>query len=142
MSMMTESSIHLRGEKELWYETLDKNKFLVSLYGQVPELKNVRIAEVNIHDEGRIIAIIFDMPYYAEFPPEKWVELNSNTVSVRVDLSAVHEIKLDSGKLDYRANIEILKDESDLIVVNITGTINSLFKAESGFIQSVTGYSN
>jgi hypothetical protein len=47
-------------------------------------LKNVRIAEMNIHDEGRIISIKFDMPYYAESPPNKWVELGNNTVPLEL----------------------------------------------------------
>ncbi|WP_374019572.1 Imm50 family immunity protein [Paenibacillus thiaminolyticus] len=126
----------------MWYEVLERNNFIVSLYEQVPELKDVRIAEVNIHDEGRIVAVKFDMPYYAERPPKKWVELGDNTVAVRIDLSAIQEITLSSRSFDYRANIEIFKDEADLIVVKITGTVNALIKAESGFIQSVTGYFN
>ena len=131
-----------RGDKKLWYEILDRNNFLVSLYEKVPELKDIRIAEIIIHDEGRIVAVEFDMPYYAEHPPKKWVEQGNNTVAVRVDLSAIHEIKLNSNTLDFRANIEIVKDEADLIVVMITGTVNALIKAESAFVQSVTGYYN
>lgn len=121
---------------------MDRNNFLVSLYEKVPELKDVRITEIIIHDEGRIVAVKFDMPYYAERPPKKWVEQGNNTVTVRVDLSAIHEIKLNSSTLDFRANIQILKDEADLIVVKITGTVNVLIKAESAFVQSVTGYYN
>lgn len=120
---------------------MERNNFLVSLYEKVPELKEVRISEINIHDEGRIVAVKFDMPYYAERPPKKWVEQGDNTVAVRIDFSAIHEIKLSSGTLDFRANIEILKDEADLIVVKITGTVNAFIKAESAFIQTVTGYS-
>lgn len=54
----------------MWYESLERNNFLVSLYEKVPELKEVRISEINIHDEGRIVAVKFDMPYYAERPPK------------------------------------------------------------------------
>ncbi|WP_165861098.1 hypothetical protein [Paenibacillus paeoniae] len=53
----------------MWYEVLERNYFLVSLYEQVPELKDVRIAEVNILDEGRVVAVNFDMPYYAKDHP-------------------------------------------------------------------------
>ncbi|RJX41702.1 hypothetical protein D3P09_07065 [Paenibacillus pinisoli] len=70
------------------------------------------------------------------------MELGDNTVAVRIDLSAVQEITLNSGSLDYKANIEIFKDEADLIVVKITGTANILIKAEAGFVQTVTGYCN
>ncbi|MGG1442442.1 Imm50 family immunity protein [Brevibacillus laterosporus] len=125
----------------MWCDVLERNNFLVSLYEQVPELKNVRIAEINIHDEGRIVAVKFDMPYYAERPPKKWVELGDNTVSVRIDFSAIQEITLNSGLFDYMADIEIFKDEADLIIIRLTGSVNALIKAESGFIQSVTGYS-
>ncbi|MDQ0271295.1 Imm50 family immunity protein [Cytobacillus purgationiresistens] len=126
----------------MWYEALERNNFLVNLYNKLPELEDVRISEINIHDEGRIVAIRFDMPRYAERPPEKWEDLGNNTVCVRVDLSAVKEITLNSGSSDYKGNIEIFKNDPESIIVKITGTVNALIKAESGFIQSVTGYFN
>jgi len=124
----------------MWCDFLERNNFLVSLYNELPELKDVRISEINIHDEGRIASISFDMPYYAERPPKKWQNLGDNTVSVRVDFSAVQEILLTSSSFDYKGDIEIFKDESELIIIRIIGTVNALLKAESGFIQSVTGY--
>lgn len=124
----------------MWCEVLERNNFLISLYNDLPELKNVRISEINIHDEGRIVAILFDMPNYAEKPPKKWRDLEDNTVCVRMDFSAVQEISLTCSSFDFKGDIEIFKDESELIVVRITGTVNALIKAESGFIQTVTSY--
>ncbi|WP_042170305.1 Imm50 family immunity protein [Paenibacillus gorillae] len=126
----------------MWCEALESNIFLVSLYGQVPELKDVRIAEINIRDEGRIVEVKFDMPHYAEMPPKKWVELGGNTVAVRIDLWGIQEVTLGSGISDYRADIEIFKNEADLIVVKIIGTVNAVIKAGAGMIQTVTSYCN
>lgn len=126
----------------MWYETLERNYFLINLYENVPELKDVRISKINIHDEGRIVAITFDMPRYAESPPKKWKDFEGNTVSVRVDFSAVHELSLASSSIDYKGDIEVFKDTEELIVIKITGRVNALIKAESGFIQSVTSYLN
>ncbi|WP_071460610.1 Imm50 family immunity protein [Bacillus massilinigeriensis] len=124
----------------MWCEFLRRNNFLISLYPDMPELKNVRISEINMQDEGQIVAISFDMPVYTERPPKKWKDLGDNTVGVRVDLSAVKEISLAASSFDYKGDIEIFKDESELIVVKITGTVNALIKAEYGFVQSVTAY--
>ncbi|WP_248565453.1 hypothetical protein [Paenibacillus sp. L3-i20] len=51
-----------------------------------------------VADEGRVVAISFVMSWYADFPPEKWIDYSGNTVHVRVDFSAVQEISLSSGK--------------------------------------------
>lgn len=126
----------------MWSEVLERNYFLTSLYNDLPELKNVRISEVMIQDEGRVVAIVFDLPIYAEKPPEKWRNLSDNTICVRVDFSAVREISIASGLAEYKGDIEIFKDELELTVVRITGTVNALIKADSGFVQSVTSYYN
>lgn len=124
----------------MWYLNVDKNQFLISLYDRVPEIKNTRISEVSIHDEGQIVTISFDMPYFADKPPEKWIKFGYNNVHVRLDFSAVHELNILSNSHDYKGSIDITKDDSEMIIVKITGTINALIKAESGLIQSISGY--
>ncbi len=124
----------------MWHKVLKRNHFLVNLYDQVPELNDVRIAEIKVYDEGRIVSIQFDMPYFADHPPAKWVEQGNNTVSVRVDFSAIQEFQLHSGTLDYKGTIRIAQDDLDIINVQITGTLNVLIKAESALVQSITGY--
>ncbi|CRK84582.1 Imm50 family immunity protein [Neobacillus massiliamazoniensis] len=126
----------------MWYSALERTHFLKNLYNDVPELKNVRIGEFSVQDEGQIVSISFDMPYYADNPPEKWVKQGYNTINVRLDFTAIRELSLKSGSQDFRGNIEINKDESDLLQIEITGTINAFIKAESGFLQSVEGYIN
>ncbi|UTR16387.1 immunity 50 family protein [Salipaludibacillus sp. LMS25] len=122
----------------MWYEVLERNHFLISLYDSVPELKNVRISELNIHDEGQVVAVLFDMPVYADNPPKKWNNIESNTVKVRIDFSAIQELSLTSSSLDYKGNIDIYRDESELITVKIDGTLKAHIKAESGFIQTIS----
>lgn len=126
----------------MWYEHIGRSHFLISLYHDMPELRNVRISEINMMDEGKIVAITFDMPFYTENPPKKWRISKNNTVCVRIDLSAVKETSLFASSLDYNGDIDIFKDDSNLLVVKITGTVNVLIRAESGFVQSVTGYMN
>lgn len=54
----------------MWHEALDKNIAICNLYNKVPELKNVRIAEINILQEGDKVSIKFDMPSHADNPPK------------------------------------------------------------------------
>lgn len=124
----------------MWCNFLGRANFLISLYPDMPELKDIRISGISMQDEGRIVEISFDMPFYTDRPPKKWQALGDNTVCVRVHFSAVQEISLAASSFDYKGDIKIFKDESELIVVEITGTVNALIKAEYGFIQSVTAY--
>jgi len=67
----------------MWYDYLDNVQFLHSLYEEVPSLSHVRIASIDIGDEGNRIKIIFDMPRYADSPPAKWK--GCNVVVIEVD---------------------------------------------------------
>jgi len=126
----------------MWFEILDGNRFIINLYVKVPELKNVRIEGIKIHNEGRKVTIEFDMPFYAEIPPKRWMNLGFNSILVEVNFFDIHEINLQSIESKYRADIKIYKDEIDLINMKISGSLNAFIKADTGIIQSVRGYMN
>ena len=71
----------------MWHESLDKNVFISNLYNEIPELKNVRIAQIKIVDEGDRVTLVFDMPYFADKPPKKWIDAGYNTTIVYLDFS-------------------------------------------------------
>ncbi|MBD3231404.1 hypothetical protein GF322_01960 [Candidatus Dependentiae bacterium] len=124
----------------MWYEILENNFFIKKLYNKVPELKNVNISEINITNEGNKISIICSLPYYADYPPQKWIDSKHNTVFVEIDFFLIQEINIQAIKFDFfKGNIDIFLDENNLINVKITGDPKANFIANSGLIQSVTG---
>ncbi|WP_252231574.1 MULTISPECIES: hypothetical protein [unclassified Clostridium] len=54
----------------MWYDCLDNNKFLRTLYNSVPMLGEVQITKLAISDSGNRITIAFKMPFYPESPPK------------------------------------------------------------------------
>jgi hypothetical protein len=126
----------------MWHENLEKNFFVLDLYNTIPQLNNVRIAQIKILDEGDNISLVFDMPYFADRPPQKWVNLGYNTVVVELDFFEIKEVMLKSINSRYRCNIEIRKDKDDTYIIDITGSIEAKIKAGVGMIQSIKGYCN
>jgi len=124
----------------MWYECLDNNKFLLSLYKTVPTLLDVQITKIVISDSGNRITIVFRMPFYPDFPPEKWKLKRFNSVIVELDFFAISEIKISSNANFYTGNIEIKKCKDDMINVTIAGNVEVNFWAEAGLIQSIEGY--
>lgn len=126
----------------MWYEYLDDNIFLVSLYNEVPPLTDVRIAEIKLFEEGDRASISFDMPRFVDRLPKKWEKLGYNTIVVQVDFFDVHAITISSSKNRYKGNVEIKRDENGSIVVDISGNLEVKLKANVGNIASVRGYCN
>ena len=56
----------------MWYENLDKNFFLKSLYDEIPNLKSVRIEKIELDREGQNVSLVFDLPTYPTIIPKKW----------------------------------------------------------------------
>ena len=54
----------------MWYNYLDNNKFLLTLYESVPMLLDVQITKLNISDSGNRITIALKMPCYPDYPPK------------------------------------------------------------------------
>jgi hypothetical protein len=126
----------------MWYKNLEKNIFITNLYTKIPQLVNVRISQIKITDEGDRISLIFDMPYFADKPPKKWVDLDYNTIIVQLDFFEVKEVIIKSNDKTYRGDIEIEKDEKGAILINVTGSVEVKIKAAVGMIQLVEGYCN
>ena len=124
----------------MWYEGLERNFFISKLYSQIPELVNVRIYSLKILDEGDRITLSFDMPLYADKPPEKWVNQGYNKVFVEIDFFDVHELWFKSDERRYRGDVKIVQDTGGMFTVEINGTVQAKIKASVGVLQSVNGY--
>lgn len=125
----------------MWYEYIDNVIFLKKLYCQVPELVHVQIDKISLEDEGTKVAIVFDMPNFADNIPEKWHNLGYNSLCIEVDFWYIYDFQMSKNHLLMNGDISINK-EDDLIHVFIKGTVNCQFKAECAIIQKVSGYIN
>lgn len=123
----------------MWYENLDKNFFLKSLYNQIPDLKSVRIEKIELDRGGEDVSLVFDLPIYPTNIPKKWESRLNDTVSVEVDFNIINSFKLEINSGYMYGDIEI-KLEDDMIQVIISGNVNCSFKAEYAFIQKITSY--
>ncbi|MCX7920802.1 MAG: immunity 50 family protein [Clostridia bacterium] len=124
----------------MWYNCLDNNKFLLTLYELVPELVDVQITKLAISDSGNRITIAFKMPIYPDFPPKKWKERDYNAVIMELDFFAISGLKISANTNYYTGKIQIKRAENQLVDIVISGNINAQFHAEAGLIQSVEGY--
>lgn len=83
----------------------------------------------------------FDLPFFANQLPKKWIERRYTTTFVELDFFDIHEVSIKASSNTYRGDIDIYKDEqADLLVVNITGTVEEKILTGSGLIQTITGY--
>lgn len=95
----------------MWIDILGNNYFVNNLYDKIPELDNIRVEEFSLLENGNEIKIIFDMPKFADYPPEKWK--GCNIVSI---------------------------ENKNYLKITLFGSINCEFKAEVGVIQKVSAY--
>ncbi|WP_041964384.1 Imm50 family immunity protein [Mesobacillus selenatarsenatis] len=125
----------------MWYEHFTDNKFISMIYTKVPTLKNLRIEKIEISREGDRLTVGFDLPFFADKPPKKWIEGRYTTTFVELDFFDIQEVSIKASSNTYRGDIDICKDEqTDLLIVNITGTVEAKIIAGSGIIQTVNGY--
>jgi len=131
----------------MWADVLDDHQqiFLKSLFISVPQLNDVNIIELKI-EYGDSVSIRFDLPEYAEKPPQKWTKYGYNTVQIQLDFSEVFEVDMQLNRKSNinkcLNNIEIYKDKEEIINIKFDGLFNGLIKANYGFIQSIQGHIN
>lgn len=121
----------------MWWKILDDNFFIKKLYNQVPELNNVNILVIKLEGERNKVSLTCDLPYYADYPPQKWIDAKYNTVIVQIDFFAIQNFNIQYLNNLFKGNVEIKLDENELIIVNITGSITAKIFAEAGIIQDI-----
>jgi len=126
----------------MWSDNLDGNKFLKTLYDSDPELLDVRISKIHISEEGEKVTIAFDLPYFADNVPKKWLNLGYNTVVAEIDFFGIKELSMHSSGKSYQGNIQITKNKIGEVILNIEGSVSVTAKAELGNISSIRGYCN
>ena len=124
----------------MWSDCLNKNMFLVSLYDEMPLLKNVRITQFRVSCDGNRVELVFDMPVYAYNPPKKWQEHNCNVVIVQIDFGVIKKLDFNLESTRFIGDIDIYFDENELINLKIRGDIEVNLLAEIAFVQKVEGY--
>ncbi|MFD0671647.1 Imm50 family immunity protein [Cohnella sp. GCM10027633] len=132
----------------MWADALDEHQqiFLKSLFNTVPQLLSVSILEIKI-EYGDSVSIRFDLPEYADKPPQKWTNQGYNTVQIQLDFSGVYicdiQLSRNSNSDKHLNNIEIIKNEEEkMINIILDGSFKGKIKADYGFIQSIQGYIN
>jgi len=122
----------------MWYDYLSRTEYLRRLYKEIPLLNDVRIACINISDEGSRVTLIFDIPNYADFPPEKWNGFN--VAVIEIDFFGVTRLQLDTISNTYRGDISIEKNSDGLLEINVKGNLTLSIVADSGLIQRISAY--
>jgi len=124
----------------MWYKHVGRNQSLYRLYKEIPNsLKNVRIENITIWDEGNRIKFIFDMPRYVDFPSERW-HGDYNALAVEIDFTSIAKLQISTISNTYRGDISINKNSEGLLEVNVVGNLTIHFIADTAIIQCFHPY--
>lgn len=124
----------------MWYVDLDRNFVLQKLYDDVPELTKIEIGAIKLENAGRRISIHFELPVYANHPPQNWIDSGYNTVYVIMNFVDIQELSVHSQQPPYHGDITINFDKENLLDIQVHGTVEMSFKAADGMIQEISGY--
>ena len=121
----------------MWYECIDKIEFLKNLYKEIPDLKNVRIDKISLEKEGKIVNLVFDLPFFPTNPPRKWIGCNILSIEISFSCVKMFQLKLDKNLMN--GDIDI-KNDDKIIKVKINGNLRCSFFAESALVQRISAY--
>lgn len=123
----------------MWNEILGNNDLIHRIYKKVPKLMNVSIDEITIDRSGKRIRIGFTMP---ESKNKTCLGLKKyrNITYVKIDFMEIINIYFVAHCNKYIGNITITKNENNLFITNVNGTLELKIKAKDAVISSVKCY--
>jgi len=125
----------------MWYDYIDSENeiFLKRLYNPVPALKNIHLLKFWVSGNEDSMRLIFEMPYYADNPPEKWINKKYNTTIIELDVYCIKSLSINASDRRHYGELDIQKNENDLLNLCMKGEININVIAEGIFIQRIDG---
>lgn len=124
----------------IWYDCLEEERFLSSIYNVIPELTDVVINKIELDNQMKDVNIVFEMPFYCDKEPIKWDKQNYNIVVVNLQCCIIHGMTLSLNEKTRMNCIDIEKISNDQVAIRVKGNINMEFYAEVVMIQKVSAY--
>lgn len=117
---------------------LNRNKFLLSLYGDALSFRDIDLQEIKLGWDGPVARLLFCLNDFPKNPPEKWKGLN--TVQVELSLFPLYEINLTEFGQGNKCNLDIERAENGDLKVTLSGESTASFKAMSASVMKVSAY--
>lgn len=124
----------------IWYDCLEEEYFLGSIYDVMPELTDVRINRLELDNQRKDVNIVFEMPRYCDKEPLKWQKQGFNIVVVNLHCCIIRGLMISLDETKHTNCIDIKRINEDQLAVRIKGNINMKFDAEVIMIEKVSGY--
>ncbi|MEV6114375.1 Imm50 family immunity protein [Streptomyces sp. NPDC052109] len=125
-----------------WASLLHNPVGITSIYqGNPPDLIDVHLHEVVLHEDGPTLKLRLDLPRYPDQPPRKWAAQGFNTLQVEISFSGVREVTLEGFGTAISAEISLTGEEG--ISLNVMSAATRIWAtADTAFISKLTAYAN
>ncbi|WP_367323547.1 Imm50 family immunity protein [Streptomyces sp. HUAS ZL42] len=125
-----------------WTSLIHNPEGISAVYQDTPpDLSNVLMREVILHEDGPTLRLRVDLPRYPDQPPRKWIAQGFNTVQIELLFSGLRAIALEGFGSEVTADIVLAQDNGVSIEVTSPEThIRAV--ADTAYISNLTAYTN
>lgn len=116
-----------------WVNLLKNPESITSIFTDIPFLCDVRVHEIQLHQDGPSIVIRIDLNSYPTSPPRKWAAGQCNRVQITLFLFSVTAVELHGWGNDNVGNVEMSREDGQ-IRVRFTAATTEL-DARVGFVS-------
>lgn len=110
--MIEPARYHSRVDRAQWCDVIENPLAITSLYLSPPELSNVRIMAVSMHEDGPTVLIKIELPFFPDKPPLRWRQSGFNAAIMELRLFGVSELRLDGWTINNVARISLYRKDA------------------------------
>jgi hypothetical protein len=123
-----------------WTRHADRNEFFLQLFPDSPSLRDVRVLELGLHEDGPALSMTVNLNDFPTSPPAKWKEQSANRVQVRLVFFAMTSVQLTGWGTNNVCDIEIEKRDGRIRVNAAGGAWKLTAESEHLRLDRVSGY--
>jgi hypothetical protein len=125
----------------MWVDKLDNPEAVMSLFEVPPSLDDVEIISVTISRDGPTVLLAISLHDPPSKPSPRWKRIEANAVSLKLQLFAVENLRLEGWATDTRVRLDVDGERGGTITLSATGSgVNLSCSCRFLSIQGITPY--
>ena len=124
----------------MWIGYVGNRKPIEAIYSIEPPLRDVRVIEIVLHEDGPRLSVRIDINQFPDKPPKKWLDRRFNRAQLTLMFIEIHELVIRGWSVDNIVSI-LIHPENGSMTVTMKGRGTEIF-GRFGFIEieKISGY--
>lgn len=123
-----------------WTQHLGNKLPIEAVYSQTPSLRNVRLHEIRLHQDGPQVSLRLDLNEFPDKPPRRWTAEGFNRAQLTLVLIDVSKFEMEGWNRDNIGDLAIEERDGNVCLELVSESVRIVCCAKFLEVEKLSGY--